>query len=155
MNAIEDELQIPKDYAGFRAADTLEIFKLYVDIADREVSRRERVNSLFATLNAALIAGIGYVNDPAGKLLGGTAGVLLSLTWFALIWSYGRLIASHYQTVYAMENLLPIKPFTATWRRLTTGEISKHYLTRTSIERFIPAVFFIVHVAIMLWGVSG
>ena len=56
-------LGISQETYGERYADhILEIYKLYVEMADRISSRRQAANSFFLTINSAIVALVGYVN---------------------------------------------------------------------------------------------
>src|SRR5450756_2223267 len=83
----------------------LELYKTAVEMADRTSARRAGANSFFLTLNTALAAVVGIVSsarkppphgnlptfDAFGLVMTAAAGIVLSLTWRALLRYYRRL----------------------------------------------------------------
>lgn len=63
----------------------LEMYKTYIEMADRISVRRERANSLFLSLNTAITALIGYV------ALGGTEAA--GSPWIALVMIAGIAVS--------------------------------------------------------------
>ncbi len=79
MNIDEKLFKVSVDrYGDNYQAHYLEIYKLYVEMADRISSRRHNTNSFFLTINSAVIAVLGYVQF--GVYLGAKLGVDSSQT---------------------------------------------------------------------------
>src|SRR3954467_4119797 len=84
----------------------LDLYKLAVEMADRMSARRGVANSFFLTVNTGLTA-----------LLGGSdlrwyvalAGIVLCVTWWALLRSYRSLNAAKFDVILAMEKSLPAR----------------------------------------------
>lgn len=146
---------VAKDNYGDKHAEhVVEIYKLYLDMADRISGRRERANSFFLTLNTAITAFVGYVT--LGKAtLGSTpwvaiAGVVVSFLWYRIIRSYRDLNTAKFLVVHEMEKQLPIRPFHAEWEAVGRGLDRKRYLPFTHVEVLIPWIFIVLHVAVLL-----
>lgn len=150
-----------KDYA----THCLEIYKLYVEMADRISSRRHSANSFFLTINSAIIAVLGYVQFGVylGAKLGVEAsqtnefygiisvlGMFLCLVWFRLIQSYKQLNTAKFQVILQIEQFLPIAPFDAEWKVVGKGSEPKLFKPFTDLEMIIPWVFFVLNFAVFL-----
>ncbi len=160
----------PPDNGGIR----LEIYRLAVEMADRTSARRAGANSFFFTLHAALAAFVGIVSsarkdppntelptfDAFGLVVTAAAGIVLSLTWWALLRYYRRLNAAKFQVINEIEGSLPEQPYTREWKILHPDEAIeedtadqpsplswKRWLRRTHhreasvVEQVVPLVF--------------
>jgi len=156
----------------------LELYKTAVEMADRTSARRQGANSFFLTLNTALAALVGIVSsaqkppphgnlptfDPYGLVLTAVAGIVLSLTWRALLRYYRRLNAAKFDVINEMEKRLPIKPYTDEWAILhpppQAGETPTKW-TRwwrkkvkhreaTVVEQVVPLVFVMIYLALAI-----
>lgn len=113
-----------------------EIYKLAVEMADRTSARRAGANGFFFTLHAALAAFVGIVSsaktlpvkgtlpevDSLGLILTSLAGIVLSLTWWALLRYYRRLNGAKFDVINQMEAALPEQPYTKEWSILHPEE---------------------------------
>jgi len=143
----------------------LEIYKLYVDMADRISLRRHNANSFFLTINSAIIAVLGYVQF--GVYLGAKLGVdqtqtndfywiisvlgmVLCFAWYRLIKSYQQLNTAKFKVIHHIEQRLPIAPYDAEWEAVGRGEHPELYKSFTHIETKIPWVFFILNLAVFV-----
>lgn len=147
-----------KDYGEKYHDHIIEIYKLYVEMADKISERRQSANSFFLTLNSAIVALIGYVNYSRGTMpitssffwLVAIAGMVLSLLWYRLICSYKDINTGKFKVVHAMEQRLPLRPFEAEWTAVGKGETYKLYLPFTRIEIYVPWVFFALHLFVFI-----
>jgi len=143
----------------------LEVYKLYVEMADRISTRRQNANSFFLTINSAIIAVLGYVQF--GVYLGAKLGVeqsqtndfywiisilgmVLCLIWFRLVQSYKQLNTAKFKVIHHMEQHLPFAPYDAEWEAVDRGENPKLYKPFTHVEVAIPWVFFVLNLAVFL-----
>lgn len=115
--------------AGDDSDTVLELYKTAVEMADRTSARRAGANSFFLTLNTALAAVVGIVSsarkppplgnlptfDAFGLVLTAIAGIVLSLTWRALLRYYRRLNGAKFDVINEIERRLPVKPYTDEW----------------------------------------
>ena len=157
----KNEAEYGKDYH----THCLEVYKLYVEMADRISTRRQSANSFFLTINSAIIAVLGYVQF--GVYLGAKLGVessqtndfywiisilgmVLCVIWFRLILSYKQLNTAKFKVVHLMEQHLPFAPYDAEWEAVDRGEDPTLYKPFTHVETAIPWVFFVLNLAVFL-----
>jgi hypothetical protein len=154
----------------------LELYKTAVEMADRTSARRAGANSFFLTLNTALAAVVGIVSsarkspphgdlptfDAFGLVLTAAAGIVLSLTWRALLRYYRRLNGAKFEVINAMEKSLPAQPFTDEWAILQRTPSDKktpsgwsrwwrrkvHHREATLVEQVVPLVFVLIYIAL-------
>ena len=149
--------QKPDDYGEQFQNHLLEIYKLYVDMADKISSRRQSANSFFLSVNTAIIAVIGYVQLGIKKNVStdfywliSLAGIAICYTWYRLIKSYRGLNSGKFSVIHNIEQQLPIAPFDAEWEALGKGKDPKKYLPFTKVEMVVPWIFLILHVVVFL-----
>jgi hypothetical protein len=146
-----------EEYGDSYNPHLLEIYKAYVEMADRVSTRRQSANSFFLSINTALVALTGYVQ--LGQKTGqGTdfywivslAGMALCYTWYRLIKSYKDLNSGKFKVIHEMERRLPISPYDAEWEALGRGKDAKLYLPFTKVEMAVPWIFFSLHFVVLL-----
>jgi hypothetical protein len=136
----------------------LEIYKQYVQLADKISERRQSANSFFLTLNSTIVALVGYVNVSSGSTqtaasffwLVAISGMLLSFLWYRLVRSYKDINGGKFKVVHAIEKLLPLRPYDAEWTALGKGKDPNLYLPFTHIEVYVPWIFFIIHLFVLI-----
>ena len=162
-------MSIEKDLVGLSETEygenyrshSLDIYKLYVGMADKISERRQSASSFFLTLNSAIVALVGYVNlsrdteSIASSYFGvvAIAGMVLSFLWYRLIRSYKDMNSGKFKVIHEIEKQLPLKPYDAEWTALGRGKDPSLYLPFTNIELFVPWVFFAIHLFVFLVSV--
>src|SRR6266571_6811296 len=160
-------------------ATILELFKTAVEMADRVSARRAGANSFCFTLNTALAVVVGIVSsarkppphgsvptfDSFGLVLTAIAGIVLALTWRALLRYYRRLSGAKWDVINKLEARLPSQPFTDEWAilhpRPTSGDAEQSRVERwwdrkvkhreaTVVEQVVPIVFLLIYLALGL-----
>jgi len=135
----------------------LEIYKIYVEMADRISRRRQTANTFFLTVNTGIIALIGYIT--IDKQIGNTisfywlvalAGICLCYSWYRLICSYKDLNSGKFKVIHEIEKLLPISPYDAEWEAIGKGKDSKMYLPFTRVEIIVPWFFLCLHAVVFV-----
>lgn len=157
----------------------LELYKLAVEMADRTSARRAGANSFFLTLNVALAAFVGVVSsartappngdlptfDAFGLIVTALAGVVLAVTWWALLRYYRRLNRAKFVVINDIEARLVEKPYTREWAELhPDDEIEladtesrkgfRGWMKRNShheasaVEQIVPFVFVAIYVTL-------
>jgi len=151
-----DENQYGKDYKQH----ILEIYKVYVGMADKISSRRQSANSYFLSINTAVIAFFGYsklksdFSDLSDFLwLVSIAGMVLCYTWYRLIRSYKDLNSGKFKVIHEIEKLLPIRPYDTEWTAIGRGNNPKLYLPFTKIEMRIPWIFFALNLFVVIYSI--
>ncbi len=88
--------------------------------------------------------------DKFGPVLLSIAGILLSLTWLALLRSYRQLNEAKFKVINAMELRLPSAPFSDEWAYLK-GKLSttrwNRYIELGQAERLVPLLFAAIYLA--------
>lgn len=149
----------------------LELYKLTVEMADRVSARRGTANSFFFTLNAALVAVIGFVRstkqvtaspaavhagravehvDKFGLIYVAVAGLVLAAAWWILLKSYRDLNRAKFAVINKMEKMLPAEPFNDEWNELKADPVKKwrrRYAEFNTVERVVPVVFGAIYIA--------
>jgi len=136
-----------EDYGEKYQSHCLEIYKLYVQMADNISARRQAANSFFLTINTAIIGLAGYVGGTSGKWnwVVSLAGMVLCYAWYHLIRSYKNMNSGKFKVIHEIEKELSLSPYDAEWEALGRGKDSKLYLPFTNIETWIPWIFGALH----------
>ncbi len=147
-----------EEYGPAYPAHVLEQYSLYVQMADKVSERRQLANTYLLSANTVLAAILGLVagfpNRPANLVflaVGGVAGMLLAYTWYRLIASYRQLNSGKFRVIHAMETLLALRPYHAEWMALGEGNNPKLYRPFTSVEIWIPALFFALYLLLVIY----
>lgn len=160
---IEDDLagMTEDEYGSNYRQHVLEIYKLYIEMADQVSSRRNSANAFFLSINSALVALLGAGRAFTDKdipstffILVSVAGVVLSYQWYRLIRSYKDLNSGKFKVVHAIEKLLPVRPYDAEWTAVGRGERPDLYLPFTEVEVRVPWVFLLLHLIILVINIS-
>ena len=134
-------------------ATVLELYKLYVEMADRISQRRQSANNYFLTINTALIslviAALVYSRFIKGMSHDVTLGVLIGVSlvgvancwaWRALIMSYKSMNGAKFKVIHAMEKIIGYRPYFDEWEHLSRGENKKIHQKFTDVEARVPCV---------------
>jgi hypothetical protein len=130
---------------------SLEIYKTYLEMADRISDRREKANSFFLAVNTALIAIFakdaiaGSVASHSAELLVPLAAIVLCYLWYRIIRSYRDLNSAKFKVIHAIERQLPLRPYDAEWESVGRGKNTKLYLPFTHVEGIVPLLFMLFH----------
>lgn len=148
----------PEIYGNSYNDHSLEIYKLYLEMADRISERREKANSFFLTINAALVAVLAknpFSANPqkveAIEALTPIAACLLCYLWYRIIRSYRDLNSAKFRVVHEIERQLPLRPYDAEWESVGRGNDSNLYLPFTHIEILVPWLFMALHGILLLF----
>lgn len=137
----------------------LEQYKMYVEMADRISARRNSANTFFLSINSTILASIAFLFDkiqliePRWVIIFPILSILiLCLVWWWLLTSYRKLNSAKYKVVGQLEAKLPSSPYwSAEWYELGEGKDPKKYLPLTAIEKWIPVVFGITYIMIVIY----
>lgn len=145
------------DYRNDYKSHCLEIYKLYVEMADRISSRRQTANSFFLSINTALVAFIGFASTRKGLssslftfALTCIAGIVLSFFWYRIVRSYKGINSGKFKVIHKMEKHLPFKCYSAEWDIVGKGKVKKLYLPVSHIEMFVPWVFISIYIILSI-----
>lgn len=73
------------------------------------------------------------------------AGLLVCITWHALVTSYRDLNTAKFKIIHELEQHLPVALFRSEWQVCEYG-VGKRYRPLTHIERHIPELFALLYV---------
>lgn len=140
----------------------LEQYKAYAESAQKDSDRRNMANTFFLTINTALITILGYFKvqhttsfEIGSHVIIALAGITISYMWYRLIRSYKDLNTAKFKVIHEIEKQLPIRPYDTEWEAVGRGADSKRYLPFTHIELYIPFVFLILHVVVIVIALLG
>jgi hypothetical protein len=155
-NEIRKTLYAGRESGGGNCNEQLfEQYKIYLASADTNSSRRQTANSFFVTLNTVLVSLISYLNmgDSGTSPFFGTiaiAGICICYMWFRLVRSYRDLNSAKFKVIHEIEKSLPISPYDAEWEAVGRGQDSKLYLPFTNVEMYVPIVFIMLHLFVLI-----
>lgn len=133
--------------------DLLEQYKLYVQSAENVSARRVASSNYLLTLNTALVALYGFQSAGFGENLWALAvpgvGIAVSLLWRSIIRSHADLNRVKFDIIHEFERYLPAAMYRYEWQLAEEGQ-GKVYRAVTTIERRIPALFVVLHVALAI-----
>lgn len=143
-------------YKGNYEQDLLSEYLLYVQMADRISERRSTANTFFITVNTGLVSAFGLSGllsksfSPFVFLVADLAALMLCFFWYRLILSYRDLNTAKFKVIHEIEAHLPIRPYEAEWAAVGEGKDNSLYFPFTHIERFVPWVFMVLYVALLV-----
>lgn len=136
----------------------VDIYRLYVEMADRVSGRRQTANSFYLTVNTAIIGGASFLKIPealaGGLWLIGIAGVALCAMWIRSIQSYRDLNSAKFHIITEVEQRLPVAPYDVEWEILRRGKESAIYRPFHTVEKYVPQIFMVLYVTIILLSID-
>lgn len=133
----------------------LEQYKLCVEMADRVSARRQSANNFYLTVNTAMLGATTWFSAKTAStestVILALAGLMVSLLWMRNIDSYRDLNSGKFEVINELEQVLPSSPYEAEWQYLKRGQSTSTYRTFHSVERLVPWVFALVHLAQLIW----
>ncbi len=138
----------------------LELYKLHAELADRVSQRREAANRLHIGILSALgvvasvFVKIGTTESLDFVFLAvGILGLVVSTSWWAVIRSYRQLNSGKFKVLDELEDEIVFPFFRREWEVLKTGKKNR-YWELTNVESFLPVVFGILFVAVIIIGLT-
>ena len=136
-------------YGGSFNTDLLEQYKLYVQSAENVSARRVASSRYLLTLNVALVALYGLQSSGFSQsylmLLIPVIGIFVSSLWYLIIKSHADLNRIKFDVVHKFECHLPAAMYKYEW-----GMAEQGYRAVTTIERWIPILFAVLHVVLAI-----
>ena len=86
-----------------------ELYKLYVNSAEKISAARMKANAFFLTLNVAPFVKFIGIDKKVVLIF----GILINICWFLLIQSYKKLNSAKFKIIQEMERNLPYQCFAA------------------------------------------
>ena len=127
----------------------VELYRLYVDTAERNIDRRIETNKFYLTLVAGIFVAYAFLLegklktapqslDLVSAIAHWTLPVLLlivSITWFLSIRTFRSISSAKYKVIAEMEGNLPNAPFGKEW------VARNKFLTGSGVEMIVPLLF--------------
>lgn len=143
--------------------ELLEIYKLHAELADRVSQRREAANRLYVSLLTGLFVflaamvryGAEAVSVWVGLLGAGILGLVLSASWYIVIRSYRQLNTGKFEVLGDLEDKLAFPFFRREWKVLEAGENRSRYWRLTVVETFLPILFGVISLVLVLVSLVG
>lgn len=85
-----------------------------------------------------------------GGLAVSTAGIAICILWIRAVLSYKSLNAAKFAVITAVEERLPIKPYSEEWAILDPDGDGKRHTPFHKTEVLVPVVFLCVHAVQMM-----
>ena len=141
----------------------LDLYKLYVEMADRVSERRLQYNKFYMTLLSGLLVILSFITnkehpeiaDPYQSsifIAFGLMGCLICLTWFYNIRSHRQLNSKKFEVIHEIERDLPYPLYAREWKLLGEGKDSKKYFQLTKVEKYIPVILSIPYLILTILG---
>lgn len=145
-----------EEYTSDYYGHLIEIYKVYVEMADRVSARRQSSNSFYLTINSLLIA-IGTLItsfDPGiALLILLIPGIALNLLWMGSIASFKDLNSGKFKVINKIETRLPIMPYDTEWIVLGRGTEHSKYRPFHKVERWVPFIFIFMYCLLAGFGI--
>jgi hypothetical protein len=148
------------EYGDLYQQHLFDQYKLAVEMADRVSARRMQANTFFLAINTGLLT--VFANLVKDKIITGFSGTLpiiallaLCFVWWRIVRSYRQLNSGKYAVILEMENLLPAAPYAAEWVALGESKDPKRYLPLTHVENWVPRLFGLLYLLLLLAVLLG
>lgn len=135
-------------------------YKLAVEMADRVSARRMQANTFFLAVNTGLLT--VFASLAKDKIISGFTGALpiiallvLCFVWWRIVGSYRQLNNGKYAVIHDIESLLPAALYAAEWKALGEGKDPKRYLPLTHVENWVPRLFGLLYLLLLLAVLLG
>ncbi len=135
----------------------LDQYKIYINATEKISDRRQKTNEFFLGLNTALVALLGFIATKTSQseitlMLGvsAIAGVTICYLWYRIIASYKGLNSAKFKVIHAIEMRLPLALYDTEWEMLGRGEDKKVYWPFSHIELYVPKIFIVIYLALIL-----
>ena len=152
-------IQHPREsYGESFSTVLLEQYKLYVQSAENVSVRRVASNRYLLAINAALVALYGLQSAGLGQnywaLLIPAMGIPVCLLWYLIIKSHADLNRIKFDVIHELEEHLPAAMYKYEWYMAHEGR-GKTYRAVTTIERWVPVLFALLHVGLTIMVILG
>lgn len=136
-------------YGDFFSEHLFEQYKHYVESAEKISERRVTSNNFFLAANSFMLSLNGFPINEWCSLLVCIAGILVSLTWSAVVQSYKSLNSVKFQVIHELEKYMPAALYEYEWYKAEYGK-GEAYKPTSHIERWVPKIFIFMYVVVIL-----
>ena len=114
----------------------IQIWESYTSHAEEITNKRQNINTLFISIEIAILGFIVYDLKILGICLS-IAGLIVSIAWVFMIISYRKLNSAKFEVINQIEEKMDIKPYKLEWDILK----KKKYIKLTIIEMICSSIF--------------
>ncbi len=140
----------PEQYGPDYYNHRLEIYKLYVEMADRVSERRHSTNSFFFSIHTAILGLTSYIDK---HLIISMAGIILSYVWYRGILTYKIHNSAKFKVINNIEAALPLAVYNAEWQILSEQRNKNIYKPFHEIEIYVPFIFMLINFVAFIFAV--
>lgn len=140
--------------------ELLEIYKLHAELADSVSRQRGTANRFYMlVLSGLTVLFSTFVQRKNGVPLGwlmvgfGLFGMFLTAAWYVVIRSYRQLNTAKFNVLHELEEKLAYPFFKREWDLLNEGKDFRNYWKLSVVETFVPGIFFLGFLALVLIGI--
>ena len=140
--------------------ELLEIYKLHAGLADSVSKQRGTANRFYMlVLSGLAVLFSAFLQHKRGVSLRwlmvgfGLFGMFLTAAWYVVIRSYRQLNTGKFKVLHKLEEKLAYPFFKREWELLDEGKDFKNYWKLSVVETFVPGIFFLGFLALMLIGI--
>lgn len=140
------------EYGESYQKHALDVYRMYVEMADRISQRRQQANSFYLSVNTALLGLSGFATHStyiAVSLLLSVSGLMIAIFWIRNIQTYKDLNSAKFAVINLIEEKLVFAPYEAEWKYLKRGTNKSRYHPFHKVEIIVPTVFIAVYVVIL------
>jgi len=151
-----------EDYGENYKQHLLELYKMYVEMADNVSARRSKCNTFFLSVNTLLVTAIGILSELGScfetlnvywVLITSFSGILFCWTWLSTISSYRQLNSGKFKVIHLIEEKLPLAMYKAEWAYFKPKKGVGRYKQLTVVELWVPKIFAGVYFVLMIMTV--
>lgn len=140
--------------------ELLEIYKLHAELADSVSKQRSTANRFYIlVLSGLAVLFSAFLQRENGGpirwlMIGfGLFGMLLTIAWYVVIRSYRQLNTGKFNALHELEEKLAYPFFRREWELLSEGKDSRNYWKLSIVETFVPGIFFLGFLVLVLIGI--
>ena len=124
----------------------LKQYCIYMDLTDKQGSKRDVQNSFFLALHTLIVTGIGfcinYLSDAIYfPIILSLLGLCFAATWQKLLVTSRVLKDVSYRLIHIFESRMPVSGFSVQYKLLSDDSKYKAYIPFTRIEEKVPLLF--------------
>ena len=139
---------INKPYNKKELPILLEQYKLISESADKITDKRQSTNNFYLGVNSFILAVASYLavsKVNTVSILISVSGLLVSVVWLKNINSFKQLNSAKFKVIHELEEYLPARVY-----QKEDEYLQKGYYKLTAVEKWIPIIFGVLYVIIIL-----
>ena len=139
---------INKPYNKKELPILLEQYKLISESADKITDKRQSTNNFYLGVNSFILAVASYLavsKVNTVSILISVSGLLVSVVWLKNINSFKQLNSAKFKVIHELEEYLPARVY-----QKEDEYLQKGYYKLTAVEKWIPVIFGVLYVIIIL-----